>query len=76
LPGPLIAMSTVCPFCAQENAVAAFVCSTCSRDIAVPAQLIDERNDLFRKRDAAREELSRARGELDALKRDKKNRPV
>jgi hypothetical protein len=69
-------MSTVCPFCTQENAPAALVCCTCSRDIAVPAQLIDERNDLFRKRDAAREELSRARRELEEFRRDKKYRPV
>jgi hypothetical protein len=69
-------MSTVCPFCTQENATGALVCSTCSRDIAVPAQLIDERNDLFRKRDAAREELSRATRELEEFKRDKKHRSV
>jgi hypothetical protein len=69
-------MSTVCPFCAQENAPDALVCSTCSRDIAVPAQLIDERNDLFRKRDAAREELSRAKREFEGFKRDKKYRPL
>jgi hypothetical protein len=69
-------MSIICPFCAQENAPAALVCSTCSRDIAVPVQLIDERNDLFRKRDAAREELSRAKRELEGFKRGKKYRPV
>jgi hypothetical protein len=69
-------MSMICPFCAQENAPAALVCNTCSRDIAVPVQLIDERNDLFRKRDAAREELSRAKRELEGFKRGKKYRPV
>jgi hypothetical protein len=69
-------MSMVCPFCAQENAPAALVCSACSRDVAVPAQLIDERNDLFRKRDAAREELSRAKRELEGFKRNKKYRPL
>jgi len=42
----------------------------------VPAQLIDERNDLLRKRDAAREELSIAKRELEGFKRDKKYRPV
>ena len=69
-------MSMVYPFCAQENAPAALVCGTCSRDIVVPAQLIDERNDLLRKRDAAREELSIAKRELEGFKRDKKYRPV
>jgi hypothetical protein len=65
-------MSMMCPFCAQENASAALVCATCSRDIAAPASLIDERDELVRKRDAAREELSRAKRELEALKRGKK----
>jgi hypothetical protein len=69
-------MSMICPFCLQENPSAALVCAVCSRDIAVPASLIDERSDLFRKRDAAREELSRAKRELEDLKRDKKYRIV
>jgi hypothetical protein len=60
----------------HENASAAIVCASCSRDIAVPASLIAERDQLFRKRDAAREQLSRAQGELEALKRDKKYRSV
>jgi len=67
-------MSTVCPFCLQENAGAARVCGNCSRDIAVPASLIDERDDLFRKRDAAREELSQAKRELERFRRDRKHR--
>jgi hypothetical protein len=67
-------MPMICPFCAQENASAALVCATCSRDIAVPASLIDERNQLVRKRDAAREELSKAKRELEALRRGKKYR--
>jgi hypothetical protein len=69
-------MSRACPFCAQENVPDALVCGTCSRDIAVPASLIEERDDLFRKRDAAREELSRAKRELEELKHDKKFRLV
>jgi hypothetical protein len=69
-------MSIVCPFCVQENASAAVVCATCSRDIAVPVSLIAEREELFRKRDAAREELSKAKSELETLKRDKKYRLV
>jgi len=69
-------MSMMCPFCAQENASAALVCATCSRDIAVPASLIDERDELVRKRDVAREELSRAKRELEALRRGKRYRLV
>jgi hypothetical protein len=69
-------MPTICPFCMQESAVDALVCASCSRDIAVPAPLIAERDDLARKRDAVREELIRARTELDALRRARRNRPV
>jgi hypothetical protein len=64
-------MPTPCPFCLQENAAAALVCATCSRDIAVPATLLAERDDLCRKRDAAREELSSAKRELEELKHKK-----
>jgi hypothetical protein len=64
-------MPAICPFCARENASNALVCGFCSRDIAVPASLTAERDDLARKRDAVREELMKARGELDALKRNK-----
>jgi hypothetical protein len=69
-------MSITCPFCAQGNASAALVCASCSRDIAVPVSLIDERDDLVRKRDAAREELSKAKRALEELKRSKKHRLV
>jgi len=67
-------MQIPCPFCMQENAAAALVCAACSRDIAVPASLLAERDELCRKRDAAREELSRAKHELEELKRGKKFR--
>jgi hypothetical protein len=69
-------MPTPCPFCLQENAAAALVCATCSRDIAIPASLVAERDDLCRKRDAVKEELSRAKRELEGLKRSKKFRLV
>jgi hypothetical protein len=64
-------MPIPCPFCVQENADAALVCAACSRDIAVPASLLAERDDLCRKRDAAREELSGAKRELEELKHKK-----
>jgi hypothetical protein len=69
-------MSIMCPFCTRENASNALVCSSCARDIAVPGALIAERDDLARKRDAVQEELKKAKGELDALKRNKKRRSV
>ena len=72
----MIAMPTPCPFCLQENAEAALVCACCARDIAVPASLLAERDELCRKRDAAREELSKAKREFEELNRGKKFRPV
>jgi hypothetical protein len=69
-------MPAICPFCASENAPNALVCGSCSRDIAAPAWLMAERDDLARKRDMVREELKRVRGELDALKRNRKPRSV
>ena len=67
-------MPTACPFCARENADNATVCASCSRDIAVPASLIAERDDLAHKRDMLREQLAGAKRELDALKRNRKHR--
>lgn len=58
-----------CPFCAQPNAAHALVCSSCARDIAVPASLIAERDELLRKRDKVRNELTAAKAELEQLRR-------
>ena len=69
-------MTETCPFCRRENAPAALVCASCSRDIAVPVALLGERDELARKRDAVREELSKAKRALEEFKRDKKRRPV
>ena len=67
-------MPMMCPFCLQENAAEALVCASCARDIAVPASLIAERDDLARKRETVRQQLNEARAGLDALRRDRKNR--
>jgi hypothetical protein len=69
-------MPATCPFCLQENASGALVCCSCSRDIAVPASLLNERDDLMRKRDVAREELSKAKRALEELRRGKRYRLV
>jgi len=58
----------MCPYCLSENAPNILICSTCLRDIAVPTTLIAERDDLLRKRDFIRDELSRARAELELIK--------
>jgi hypothetical protein len=58
----------MCPYCLTENVSNTLVCSTCSRDIAVPATLIAERDDLLRKRDLIRDELSRARAKLELIR--------
>ena len=64
----------ICPYCLKENADEVLVCVTCSRDIAVPVSLIAERDDLLKKRDAAREELQRAMAELAMFKsKERKN---
>jgi hypothetical protein len=65
-----------CPFCLTENAANALVCESCARDIAVPASLAAERDDLVRKRDSVRRELAQARDELDSLRRANQRRQV
>jgi len=70
----LEAMPMMCPFCLKENALKALVCDSCSRDIAVPEQLIAERDELVRKRDLVRRELLAARAELEQLRRRKNRR--
>ena len=69
-------MPAICPFCTRENPSNALVCGSCARDIAIPPSLIAEREDLVRKRNAVREELSRIQTELDRLKRRAKHRSV
>jgi hypothetical protein len=63
-----------CPYCQAENADGALVCASCSRDIAVPATLIAERDDLLRKRDQLRDELARARDEVATIIRRRTSR--
>ena len=63
-----------CPYCRSENADGALVCASCARDIAVPATLIAERDDLLRKRDELRDELKRARDEMEVIMRRSKPR--
>jgi hypothetical protein len=64
-----MAMTFECPFCAQMNADHAIACNSCCRDITIPVSLIEERDDLLRKREAVREELARAKAELETFKR-------
>ena len=69
-------MQAICPFCTRENPSAALVCGSCARDIAIPPSLIAERDDLLRKRDVVRQELSGIQAELERLKRRAKHRSV
>ncbi len=64
----------MCPYCQAESADHALVCASCARDIAVPATLIAERDDLLRKRDQLRDELTRARNEVEAIMQRRKSR--
>lgn len=65
-------MTANCPFCAQPVAPQALVCSSCARDVTIPESLIAERDDLIRKRAIARDELDRAKAELETLRRRKR----
>jgi hypothetical protein len=63
-----------CPYCQSENDKKALVCAACSRDIAVPPTLVAERDELIRKRDLLRDELRRARNEIEMIMRRRKTR--
>ena len=64
-----------CPYCRSETDKDALVCAACSRDIAVPATLIAERDELLRKRDALRDELKRRSSEIETIiRRSRKSR--
>ena len=63
-----------CPYCCAATAEGALVCGACGRDIAVPSTLIAERDDLLRKREELRDELRRARAEIEAVTRRRKSR--
>lgn len=62
-----------CPYCQSDTVEDALVCASCSRDIAVPATLVAERDDLLRKREQLRAELQRARGEIEAIRLRRKS---
>ncbi|MCK1544146.1 hypothetical protein IVA87_09650 [Bradyrhizobium sp. 147] len=64
----------MCPYCRSGTAEGALVCASCGRDIAVPATLIAERDDLLRKREELRDELRQARDEVEAIMRRRKSR--
>jgi len=56
----------LCPFCIEENNPDAAVCRVCHRDIAIPPALRAEHQELSRKREQLRLELSRAKAGLEA----------
>ncbi len=56
-----------CPFCLKETTAEASVCGSCGRDIAVPNELVAERNNLIRKRDTVRLALMEAKAEIERL---------
>jgi hypothetical protein len=64
----------ICPYCLSLNAEATLVCVSCSRDIAVPATLVSERDELLRKRDVIREELLKAQREVEMIRLRKQSR--
>ena len=63
-----------CFYCGSDNIEDVLVCAGCGRDIAIPATLIAERDELLRKRDLLRNELQRARKEIEAIRSRSKRR--
>jgi len=63
-----------CPYCRSEHPENVLVCAACSRDIAIPATLIAERDDLSRKRDLVRDELRSARQQIETIMSRRKSR--
>jgi hypothetical protein len=63
-----------CPYCHGETDAEALVCPTCSRDVAIPASLRAEHEELLKKRDKLRADLAQARARLELLKRKVKSR--
>jgi hypothetical protein len=63
-----------CPYCRSEIQADALVCAACARDIAVPPTLVAERDELARKRQGLRDELQRARKEIETIIRRRKSR--
>lgn len=62
-----------CPYCRSENDKDALVCVACARDIAPPASLVAERDELLRKRQLLRDELQRARSQIESIIRRRKS---
>lgn len=58
-----------CPLCAGDNDDSALVCRGCGRDIAVPPELLAERDLLRAKRDELERELSGLQARLGRLMR-------
>ena len=63
-----------CPFCRSANPDGTLVCTNCARDIAIPATLLAERDDLLHKRDVLRDELGRARQEIEIIMSRRRSR--
>ena len=67
-------MALTCLFCAADNPAGVLVCGNCSRDIAVPGSLIEERDELVRRRNSMKEQLADAKRELENLRRRRQRR--
>ena len=58
-----------CPFCAEAISDAALVCKHCSRDLKIPALLIEEHGELTAKLAELQQEVHDLRAELDRVRR-------
>lgn len=58
-----------CPFCAEAIKDEALVCKHCSRDLKVPASLVEENVELTAKLAELQQEVHDLRSELDRIRR-------
>ena len=66
--------TTRCPLCLSEQAAGVLVCTVCNRDIAIPASLQAEHDDLLEKRDVLRDRIASVTARITALQSKSRSR--
>ena len=60
--------TTNCPLCNSVQSPEVLVCTVCNRDIAIPASLKAEHEDLLQKRELLRDRISAAEARIKAIR--------